>query len=149
MKPSLGEILLTSAHTLGAHVAPLLADKPYAMGHTGTIGLLLVFLAQEAERSIDTLVTDNREMRAIFAKALVAPLAGDLADALRRAASGGDGSLLMRVLEAENAALKTVLIALHQAVDDSPESWARDLQRSIWVHLKASAERRALILPSA
>jgi hypothetical protein len=149
MKPALGDLLLTSAQTLGTDVAPLLADKPYAMGHVGTIGLLLVFLAQEAERAADTLYTDNRELRALFADAAGAPLGADLSSALRHAAAAAETSLHVRVLEAENAALKSLLIALHHVVDESPMPWARDLQRAIWAHLKASADRRALVLPGA
>lgn len=149
MKPSIAEILLNSAGTLGTGVAPHLLDKPYALGHTGTIGLMLVFLAQEAERAAETLVTDNAEMRAIFRAIGEAIVPTAMKEALVQAGASADRSLHVRVLEADNAELKTVLVALHEAADNSPEPWAREAQRAIWTHLKAAADRRALVLPTA
>lgn len=151
MKPGIAEILMTAANTLGTEIAPHLIDKPYALGSTGTIGLMLVFLAQDADRAVETLVRDNAEMRAIFAAASTAEAAlglpAPVVDAARAAAAGADPGLRMQVLEAENATLKAVLIAVHTAVDDVVAPWAQALQREIWTHLKASAERRSLALP--
>jgi dienelactone hydrolase len=150
MKPGIADLLMNAATTLGAEVAPHLAEKPYALGHTGTIGIMLVFLAQEADRAAETLSRDNAEMRALFAAA-----AGDrllpeeMQTALARAAAGEGQNLHLSVLEAENAALKAVLIALHAVVDDRIDEAARRLQVDICRHLKASADRRALHLPLA
>jgi hypothetical protein len=149
MKPSLTDVLMNAAGTLGTGVAPHLLDKPYALGHIGAIGVLLVFVAQESERAVENAVADNAEMRAIFATATKAALPEGLKQAVAKAAGGQDASLNLRVLEASNAALKAVLVALHEAADDSIAPWARELQHAIWAHLKASMERRALALPAS
>jgi hypothetical protein len=150
MKPGIADLLMNAATTLGADVAPHLIDKPYALGHAGTIGLMLVFLAQESERAAETLVADNGELRALFGEAAEDPLVPeDLRSALARAAQSSDRSLHISVLEADNAALKALLVALHGLVDDRIDPLARQMQIAIWRHLKASADRRALHLPVA
>ena len=45
MKTSLAHYLMGAASTLNKDVAPHVREQPYALGHVGTIGLLLVLMA--------------------------------------------------------------------------------------------------------
>jgi hypothetical protein len=147
MKPGVTEILNGAAQTLAMHVAPHLTATPYAIGHVGTIGLMLMLAGQEHERGADLLVQENKALRALFKDAAQSPLSALLRRDLMQASERQDESLRISALEMENARLKDLLIALHEAAEETPHPWARPIEARIWAFLKESADTRAAILP--
>jgi hypothetical protein len=141
MKPGIAQIALGAANTLAAGVAPHLAS-PYAVGHAGTVAMLLIFMAQEAERAAETLAGENAALRALFAEA--APKLEWLRERLADASAGREESLHVSILEAENARLRTLLIELHAAAEAAD---LHDVEAQIWRVLKKSADDRSLVLP--
>lgn len=149
MKPSLSQFLMGAAATLNRDVAPHVRGSRYALGHVGTLGLLMTLMAQETERAADTLVHEQDTLRGLFADAAKQPLAPDLR--ARLAAAGVPverTSYRLSDLERDAAALNTLLIELHQAVEGNPFDWAETLEQRILEVLKLGAECRALYLPS-
>lgn len=147
MKPSLSELLGGGAMTVATGVLPLLEAHPYGRGHATIVMMLLMMAAQESEKQADVLATENTRLRALFARAAEAPLAVDLAAAVRAVAAGRDESLRVSVLQAENARLRGVLTTLHAAVEASGEAWAVALDAEIWALLRDGAAARLVQLP--
>ena len=148
MKPSLQHLLMGAASTLGKDVAPHIEDDaPFAVGHVGTIGLILACVAQEADRAVDTAVREQDALRALFAVAAEQPLPGDLRARLAEAAQGARIGFRLSDLEAQNNPLKALLAELLETVEQERFDWAEQLEAQIWDVLRAGAERRALYLP--
>ncbi len=149
MKPSFSQILMGAASTLSRDVAPHIApDSPYAVGHAGTIGLLLACAAQEADRATETAMREQDALRALFTDAAKAPLAPDLVARLRIAGLDDTRpSLKITDLEAQTEKLKLLLMELLETVEEERFDWAELLEKRIWGALKSGAERRALYLP--
>ncbi len=149
MKPSISQILMGGAGALNTDIAPHIKGDPYALGAAGIIGLLMILSAQESERAADTLVSEQEALRVLFADAagvdLPAPLRAELA---RAASAPAAPSLRLADLESETAALKALLIRLHEALEASPFDWAEALEARIWEILKLGAACRALYLPT-
>lgn len=141
MKPEASDILNVSAEQLMALTPSLPAA--YQQGATAVHALLIRFCAREYERGADIRARDNDEMRALFAE-----LAAQVADAALRAelaaaAATRDTSLTITALDASNAELRRLLIALHAHVEDAG---ARDAAKRVWQALKDMAARRAVSL---
>ena len=147
MRPSMSAILLAAAKTLGEDVAPRLSSHPYAAGHAGTIGLLLVFLAQESDRAAQTLSTDISALSELFADLSAMPFSAEVKAALERLAARAPADLRVSTLEAHLAELNAVLIDAHAAAETSDAPWAREAEAAIWARLTAQADARALYLP--
>lgn len=147
MKPSLNQMLIGVASTLSRDVAPNVS-APFAVGHVGTIGLILACIAQEAERATETALREQDALRTLFADAAREPLPRDLAARLL-AASRDDArpSLKIADLDAQTAKLKALLSELLETVEAEHFDWAERLEARIWSVLKAGTERRALYLP--
>ena len=143
MRPSLGKYLSGATGTLGREIAPHL-DTAYARAQIGAIGMVLGFVAREADRAAETLVNEQDALRALFASAAGAPLPDDLRTRLAAAESAARASLRISDLERENAALKALLIELHEAVEQS-EACA-GLEAQIWNILKDGAKARVISL---
>lgn len=141
MKPEAGDILDISAEQLMALV-PQLGDS-YLQGSTAIHALLMRFAAREYERGADIRARENAEMRAVFAA--LAPIVCDAAlkAQLEAAAATHDGSLAISALDAANAQLKGLLIALQIHLEDAGE---RESARRLWRLLREMAERRAVSL---
>jgi hypothetical protein len=147
MKPSLPYILFSAAGTLGTGVAPHLLAAPYAIGHVGTIGLLMIFAAQESDRQVETLFVENAALADLFRDALALPLPDAVRAAIDTVLAEPDPGLRVGPLEAANEAKREVLISLHAAVETLEGDAARALESQIWTILLAGAEARALMLP--
>ena len=124
MTPSLPQQLIAQAMTLATRIAPVIPETSYAMGDIGMLAGVLVMLSQEADRAVDVLVRENAAMRALFADAGAMPL-GDLVDELKAAGATRDPDLTITTLEAANAHLKTLLIALHVEAEAVNGDWGR------------------------
>lgn len=147
MKPSLSELLGGGAMTVATGVLPLLESHPYGRGNATIVMMLLMMAAQEAEKQADVLASENARLRALFARAAQAPLPADLAATLQAASGGREDSLRVSALQAENARLRAVLVALHTATDASAEPWAVTLDAEIWTLLRDGAAARLVQLP--
>ena len=146
MRPEADHILMGLAAHLGNAIAADL-EGTYGGGSIGTIALTMQFAAQEYDRAADIRLNENNALRALFAEA--APYAsGDLAEALHTASQEEDTSLRISALNETNATLKTLLIALQEAVENDDTPQAKDLNRRIWDMLAAFTEARAFVIPS-
>jgi hypothetical protein len=146
MKPALDHVLMSMAGTLGITVLTAMPEGDYASGDVKMIALMNVLLAQEVDRAADSLLRENAQLRALFAKAAAAPL-GDLCARLSEAAHSTDADARISTLEVGNAPLKSLLIELHILVETTPEDWARDINRKILAFLKVSADARMIAMP--
>ena len=147
MKPTMDHVLISMATTLGLRVVPAMPETSYALGDAKMVAGLAVLLAQEVDRAADVLALENAALRALFLRAAALPV-GALARTLASAGASSEANLRVSVLEQGNAALKTLLIDLHIAAEESDADWADDLDREIWALLKQGAEERELALPS-
>ena len=143
MNPKVSDVLGALSGHLFTEVMPLLSAS-YAQADTMMTALLLAGAAEEYGRAAEVRSADIREMRALFSDAAQRLPAGTLRDRVAAAADREAKSLLIVDLDACRDELAGVLIALHEAVEASPQGWARELDGRIWQHLRASTQRRAM-----
>ena len=142
MTPDADAILAISADQLVAKVLPELGQS-YMQGTVMLTALLMKFAAREYERGADIRAAENVDMRALFAE--LSPKIGDAAlrSQLEAAAATKETSLAISALNAANAELRSVLIALQTHVEVVGD---RGTQRRVWEVLKAMAARRVVSL---
>ncbi|NWG52278.1 MAG: hypothetical protein HXY28_01015 [Hydrogenophilaceae bacterium] len=148
MTPSFAQIMLGAAGAVAAQLGPRLKDDAFAIGQAQIIGLLMVLVAQEADRAADTLSLETVAMRALFAEASESPLPEGLRRRLRAMAeSAPPENFTISGLEKIARPMKALLIELHEAVEDRPDEWARPLEAKCWDVLKLGADHRQLFMP--
>lgn len=137
------QMLMGLAGVLGTRVIPALDAENYAAGDAKSVALLLVLLAQDADRAADRLVSENAAMRGIFSDATAAApsLAARMADAVRST----EADMRISTLQASHDRLTELLIELHGLVEEADV----EINHRIWAYLGAAAEARALFLPEA
>ncbi|HTQ12554.1 MAG TPA: hypothetical protein VMH86_01665 [Rhizomicrobium sp.] len=141
MKLDTGSVLnITAAQLMGA-IAPQLPPG-YAQSSASLTGFLLTFCAQDHDSAADTRAAENADMRALFADLAAGVREAALRDRLLAASQTRDASLRISALDAANAELRQLLIALHEAVDGVPAAEAK-----IWTVLRSLAARRVVMLP--
>ncbi|MEI9885441.1 MAG: hypothetical protein WDN08_02895 [Rhizomicrobium sp.] len=115
----------------------------FAAGTLGLVGIVLNMAAKEYDRGADIRVSENSDIRALFA--VLAPGVGDAAlkAELAAAAAAKDASLRISALNESNYALRRLLTRLQEHAE---EHGARDAERRIWAVLKAMAARRLVQL---
>jgi hypothetical protein len=143
MNPEIDQLLSQSFLTLALDLAPALPTD-YAKSSAGTTAMLLRIAAVEYERGAAIRVAENEDLRHVLVAA--APHVDDAALRTRiaDATSVTDESLLISSLNATNASLRQLLIALHTYVETRDDADARRLDAMIWAALRRSTERRAL-----
>jgi hypothetical protein len=148
MKPEVDQILNLSAGQLLAATVPLLPNS-YSQGSTSVLAFMMMFSAQEYERAAEIRVRENADMRALFEE--LSPLVADanLKLELESSARTKDESLLISVLDRNNAELRELLIQLQTYLEDQNSDAARAGVKRIWDVLKKAAERRFLKPPGA
>ena len=129
------------ASLMGGQVFELEAD--YQQKTAFTMGTLLLFAAQDWDRSAARLVEENAALRALFADA-GRQLDGELVPRLQEAAASSDPSLVVTELQKANAELRSLLIELHEHVEERDDEIGRALDARIWRELVASTDRRQL-----
>ncbi len=141
MKPEVGTILGLSVQKLALGIAQ--EGAAFAQGTVGLLSMVLTLAAKEYERGADIRVTENREIRALFAE--LAPTVEDqtLRAALTDAAARRDPSLRISDLNSANYMLRRLVTRL---LIDAEEHGALGAQKRIWAVLKALAERRLVQL---
>lgn len=124
---------------------PLLAAQPrYQQAGIAITASLLIAVREEFDRAAARRVEENAALRALFARGAGVVADAALAARLREAASSRDASLLVPALDADNRALRALLIELQTHVEALAAPAARELDEAIWRELAASAERRKL-----
>jgi hypothetical protein len=140
----LPDILMGQFIALSAPLPPE-ASGEYLAGRIGMLGMLAVFAAQEAQRGVAARLWENGALRALFTRT-----AGQydeaLAGRLSVAAGTADADFTWSGLDAANADLRRVLIALHEAVEERADA-VLDAE-ILGLYVKMAHERR-LDLPSA
>jgi hypothetical protein len=148
MKPSFSQILLGAAGAIVTDIGQRLQTNPYAAGQASVIGLLMVFVAQEADRAADTLSLEMVAMRAFFAEAAQAPLPDGMRRRLHTMAEAPPPpNFTVTALQEAAAPMKSLLIEVHAALEDRPDEWARPLEAKVWDILRLGADHRQLYLP--
>jgi hypothetical protein len=115
----------------------------FAAGTVGLIGMMLSMSAKEYDRAADIRFAENADIRALFAE--LAPNIGDagLRAQLMTAATTKDTSLAISALNAANAELRCLLIALQIHLEDLGD---RAAQKRIWDAMNIMASRRVVSL---
>jgi hypothetical protein len=142
MNPEVDQILMLSASQLMGNLGPSLPDG-YAQGQAALLSLVMMMSAQEYERGADIRVAENTDIRATFRELAPTVLDDELRTKLENAVETPDTSLAISALNATNANLRRLLIALQAHVE---QTGARDAQARIWDVLKRSAARRLVKL---
>lgn len=140
MKPEASDILNISADQLMGGILPHLTIS-YLQGTTAVHALLLKLAAREYERGAEIRVAENADIRAAFAE--LAPVVRDAALKTKLEAAPKDTTFAISALDAVNAQLRRLLIALHVHVEDIG---AREAERRLLTLLKDMAARRAVSL---
>lgn len=143
MKPEVDIFLKQGAQTLLTEIAPALGESQL-QGCVYLLSQLMLFSAQEYDRAAEIRVTDNTEMRNLFAQASDHVADAALLARLQDAAQSGEPSLRISELNRSNDALKALLIDLHAHIEEMPGAWARNFEETLLVHLLKVAERRQL-----
>ncbi|HEY3797814.1 MAG TPA: hypothetical protein VGL58_05630 [Caulobacteraceae bacterium] len=118
MTPSVRDILTCAIRVLST---PPNSDAgpEYAASRAGITAALVGMAAGEGEVAAGAAIAENAAIRALFAEALQYNVALDthLDHELAPAAEGFDADLAVPALDADNAALRRLLIRLHEAVE--------------------------------
>jgi len=135
MKPDVPAVLAELAGLVARNAAPDIhpADRAGALGLSAA---LLGLAAQAWDGAAQNLVIENRAIRALLAHG------ADLLPEAAALAAGTDEDLRISALGAENARLRSALIALQVVVETRPDAEAAALNEAIWAELIASTERR-------
>lgn len=111
----------------------------YTASRVGMVGTLVMLAAGEADRAAHDAVAENVEIRALFARAR----AYDTDGALAAAARESDPDLSVPALDAANARLRRLLIALHERVEAADDAGLNRQIVALYVRM-AQIRRMAL-----
>jgi len=145
VKPEVDQILFITTSQLMNVVVPQL-PAGYLQGTTSVLGVMTLLAAQEYDRAADIRFAENADMRALFKEAAPGVADAELRGELLAAADLHESSLRISALNEVNYALRRLLIRLQAQAE---EMGMHELERRIWIVLKASAERRQLQLAPA
>lgn len=141
MTPTLPDIMTGVAVALSTPLPPE-ASGDYMVGRMGMLTMLSMLASQEAERGPAARVWENGAIRAVLAKAT--PIYdGALGGALAKAAAETDTDFTWSGLDGANAALRRLLIALHEKVEGARDNY---LDRQIIALYAEMAHARRLEL---
>jgi hypothetical protein len=146
MIPTVPELLIGNFTSL-LDPPPPEAMGEFLAGKLAVIAMISFLLAEEAERGAAMRVAENRAIRTLFAEAAHSAWTPDLSGRLEELARGEDSDLVLTALDRTNAELRTALIALHAAVEESIGPAARQREQRILRLLREAAAARLLELP--
>jgi hypothetical protein len=143
MRPEVDATLIAVVERLMAEVQPALPTS-YGQSNVAMMVMLLAASAEQWDNAAAWRAEENASIRRLFRTAapLVDPV---LADRLRAAANAPDPGLRISALNAENDALRALLIELHAAVEEMDGADARRIERAIWDELAEGCRRRQLV----
>lgn len=142
MRPEVDATIQALIERLMVEVQPVLPTT-YGQGNLALMAMLLAASAEQWDTAAAWRVEENTRLKALFRAA--APVVGaDLANRLRAQADAPDCGLRISALNAENDALRGLLVELHAAVEALPGAGARQIDDAIWEELAQSCRRRQL-----
>ena len=141
MKPEVGTILALTTQKIAMGLGD--QGQAFAQGTVGLLASVLAAAAKEYDRGADIRVSENRDIRALFAA--LGPSVNDakLRKELHDASVASDPSLRISDLNDGNYALRRLLTRLQIHAE---EHGALEAQKRIWAVLRALAERRLVQL---
>ncbi len=143
MRPEVDQTLQLLAETVLGEIAPKLPDD-YARRNAQIVGMLMAAALEQWDRAAEIRLEENRSIRALFRRAI--PVVSD--DALRTRledlASRRRSSVRIGALNADNDALRSLLIELQEHLEGLDTTAARRIEAATWKELLASTERRKL-----
>jgi hypothetical protein len=143
MKPTPELVLNQSFAKVAMEMGPAL-PAGYGQGSATLTGVLLLMVGQEFNRAAAVRLKENQAMRALFGDCATNH-GGVLGPALKEAAGQGDADITVAALDASNAALKKILIALQTAAEVAGDA---AIERRILGLLKEWADARMVYLPA-
>jgi hypothetical protein len=137
MTPSVPDILRGCA-VATATPLPIEAAGEFTASRAGMVSMLLSLAAQESDRAVAANLAENAAIRSVFAEASAhdAALGGRLA----AAAASTDTDFGAAALDAVNADLRRLLIALHEQVETAGDT-ALD-RRIVGLYVEMARGRR-------
>jgi hypothetical protein len=139
MIPSAATFLAFAVQRLTQELAPALPDE-YLAQSTGLLGAMMAVAAKEADRAVDDLVLEIRQIEILLADARSILGEGE------PPANIDLSCLRLTVLAPIHHRLTASLISAHAAIEIIDHEHARALDARIWDYLIASAERRRIDL---
>jgi len=115
----------------------------YTASRFGMVAMMIGLATQDAERGAAAAAGENAAMRALFGQ-LAPRYDNALGGQLAAAAAEPEGSLEVPALDAANARLRRLLIALHEKVEDAGDA---DANRAIATLYGQMAKLRRLGMP--
>jgi len=137
MSPRVRDILRGCAIAIATPPSPD-AGPEFAAGRRGLAGTLAMIAASEAEHLAAATVAENADIRALFAGASAYDAA--LAEAARQT----DADLATPALDAANARLRRLLIALHEQAEAASDAALDRAIKALYVRMAAG---RRLAMP--
>ena len=138
MTPNVRDVLQGVAVALASPPSPE-AGAAYTASRMGMVGTLAMLAAAEADRAARDAIAENADIRALFAEAG----AYDADGALAAAAAETDSDLSVPALDAANARLRRLLIALHEKVEVADDAAMNRKIVALYVNM-AQIRRMAL-----
>ena len=142
MRPNVNDVLQGFAAALASPPSPE-AGAAYAASRAGMLIMLVSLAAQEAERGPAATLAESAAIRSLLGRALAHDEA--LGGVLRAAAGESEADFTTTALDAANARLRKVLIALHEHVEAVGDA---ELDREIIALYGEMARGRRLQLPA-
>jgi hypothetical protein len=141
MRPSVDVYLGELARLLGQEFAPKLPTT-YDQSVLTRNAMLLSVVADEFDKAASRRIEENQAIRRLFADAVSVVSASDLQSRLLAASQSGEHGFRVGELDASNCALRSLLIELHEQIEQMEGEAARSLEDAIWGELARSTERR-------
>ena len=134
MKPSVPEAACDLAARLRSDIVPELTG--FRAGNVAMTAAMLDMIGEEWDRAAARLFEENAATRDLLTRG--AKLTGDMPP------TPSAMDLRISTLEAENAVLRTALIALQASLEKRDDEASAALDRDIWAELGRSVERRRI-----
>jgi hypothetical protein len=142
MNPTVAEVLMGATVALMTPLPPE-AGGDYAASRAGMLATLNHLASLDAESGTSVRVWENGAIRAVLASA--GSYDGALGGRLATAAAAKDDNLAVSALDAANADLRRLLIALHEAVEAKQDA---AMDRRILELYRDMAHARRLEMPA-
>jgi hypothetical protein len=141
MRPSVDSYLEELRRALAQEFAPRL-PTPFEQSALARHAVLLGAVIEEFDRAASRRIEENLALRGLFADAVRTIPDSALRSRLLAACKTEDTSFKVRDLDNSNCSLRSLLIELHEHVEQLAGAEARSLEEAIWRELACSTERR-------
>jgi hypothetical protein len=132
MTPTVREVLQGIAVVCATPISPDVGPE-FAASRRGMAGMLATLAAGEAERAAAATLAENADIRSLFAAAS----AYDASEQLAAAAREVDEDRTTPALDAANARLRRLLVALHEQVEEAGDAQTDRAIKALYVRMAA------------